>query len=377
MDSLASSIAFSKLVSTPIFYGKRTWPGGPSIQQNWLLPFSIIYYIAKNPSNSKVFQKLVQTCKFFFEKNPIIIVENLDTFEDGIKYHYCQNKLHECSQNNFQCYNIDLKMISTKIWITQGLYILKNIQNCIARIVRNNFRFEILSLAVVDNDIIFDDLKLLASFATRVLLWINSIKYKNGTNVMLDKILELFPSNIEYFFFWFRNDVPMVNASTMKNILKLQNLENLKTIKMHDCPDDLNVEDLSAFIKKFKNTKIFLAFAPNISQEYEEQLDSLIDEIIESDVPNRVIVYDGQDRGKLKIMINRFYLNDIVPLTITGEDEVQDLENNDEANAEDQHVENEPVVDDKLESDETESEAGSTCCIVFLFKRIKNFFKSK
>uniref|UniRef100_A0AC35FGT1 Uncharacterized protein n=1 Tax=Panagrolaimus sp. PS1159 TaxID=55785 RepID=A0AC35FGT1_9BILA len=73
---------------------------------------------------------------------------------------------------------------------------------------------------------------------------------------------------------------------------------------MLDCPDTLSIEDLSAFIKKFENTKIFIRFASNISQEYKEQLDSLIDNIIESG--NHLIEYDGQDEEKFEIMISRW-----------------------------------------------------------------------
>uniref|UniRef100_A0A914PKJ8 Uncharacterized protein n=1 Tax=Panagrolaimus davidi TaxID=227884 RepID=A0A914PKJ8_9BILA len=297
-------VAPSKLLPTPVFYGKRPWPGGPSIQQNWLLPDSMIFYIAKNPSSSKVYQKLVQTCKFFFEKNPIIIIPYL---------YRCKNSTKWCiSQNGYnRLIKIDLYTISTKIWITHNLFINKHIENCIATIVQKNFRFEILRLCVYDNDIIFDDLKVLASSAKRVSLRNNSIKYKNGTIVMLDEILRCFSRNIEYFSFRFRNDVSMVNASTMKNILKLQNLENLKCFYLHDCPDTLSVEDLSAFIKKFGNAKVRLDFDSNISEEYKEQLNSLICEIIESGVPNRVIKYDGQDEDKLEIMDSRFVRIDV------------------------------------------------------------------
>uniref|UniRef100_A0A914PET2 Uncharacterized protein n=1 Tax=Panagrolaimus davidi TaxID=227884 RepID=A0A914PET2_9BILA len=161
-------VASSKLVQTPIFYGKRAWPGGPSVQQNWSLPNSMIFYIAKNPSSSKVYQKLVQTCKFFFEKNPIIIIENLDTCENGTNYHISQNERLDCLENKFECcIKIDLNKLSTKIWITQGLFIRKHIQNSIATVVQRNFRYEILNLGVDDNDIIFDDLKVLASFANK------------------------------------------------------------------------------------------------------------------------------------------------------------------------------------------------------------------
>uniref|UniRef100_A0A914PG81 Uncharacterized protein n=1 Tax=Panagrolaimus davidi TaxID=227884 RepID=A0A914PG81_9BILA len=50
---------------------------GPNIRQTWSLPDSIIYYIAKNPSNAKAWQKLIQCCKYFFAKNPILVIDEL------------------------------------------------------------------------------------------------------------------------------------------------------------------------------------------------------------------------------------------------------------------------------------------------------------
>uniref|UniRef100_A0A914Q7T0 Uncharacterized protein n=1 Tax=Panagrolaimus davidi TaxID=227884 RepID=A0A914Q7T0_9BILA len=341
MDSLAHSVASSKIVSTPVFYGKRPWPGGPSIQQKWSLPNSMILYIAKNPSSSKVYQKLVQTCKFFFEKNPILIMANFDALENGTKCHITHNELRDCIDNNYECcINIDLNKLSTKIWITRDILIHTHIQNGIATILQKNFRFEILCLCVYDNDIVFDDLKVLVSFARSVYLFENSIKYKNGTTVMFDKILECLSTNIEFFSFQFRKDVSMVNASTIKNILKLQNLENLESFYLYECPDTLSIEDLSAFIKKFEYTKIFLHFASNISEEYKEQLDFLIDEIIESDVPDRVIAYNGQDEEKRKIMKSRFDNNGTTPFNIPDEDAENEEDDDDGFD-----VENEPVAD--------------------------------
>uniref|UniRef100_A0A914Q0Y4 Uncharacterized protein n=1 Tax=Panagrolaimus davidi TaxID=227884 RepID=A0A914Q0Y4_9BILA len=334
-------VASSKLVPAPIFYGKRAWPGGPSIQQNWSLPDSMIFYIAKNPSSSKVYQNLVQTCKFFFERNPIIIIAIMDALGDGTKFHISQNEHFECITHN--CIIIDLNKLSTKIWITQGLYIQNRMQNSIETIIQKNFRFEKLRLVVEDNDIIFDDLKVLVSFAKSVTLCENnSIKYKNGTIVMLDKILGCLSTNIEFFFVNFGEDVSVVNAnaSTMKNTLKLQNLENLKSLYLLKCPDTLNVEDLSAFIKKFEDTFIHLHFASNISQEYKEQLDSLIDTIIESDVPYHFIEYDGQDEEKLKIMNSRRFAYEDRD-DESDEDDVDALENNDGFD-----VDNEPDVDE-------------------------------
>uniref|UniRef100_A0A914P794 Uncharacterized protein n=1 Tax=Panagrolaimus davidi TaxID=227884 RepID=A0A914P794_9BILA len=364
MIKMDSSVDSSKLVSIPVFYGKRAWPGGPSIQQNWSLPNSMILYIAKNPTSPKVYQKLVQTCKFFFETHPIIIMAALTTFKNFSQYYISENG-HDL------CMKIDLNKLSTKIWITQGLFFYKRVENFAEHLLSKIFRCEVSTLGVFDNDIIFDDLKFLVSSAKNVALYRNSIKYKNGTTVMLDKVLECIPTNIEYFCFRIPKDVPMVNASTMSNILKLQNLENLKCFYLFGCPDTISIEDLSIFVKKFKNTQMCLAFDPYISPEYKEQLDSLVDQIIQSDVPNRRIEYDGQDEEKLEIMISRFDFSGISPFKIIKiKDEAEDLENNDGSD-----VETEPVADDKLESDGTESDAGSSCCIAFLCNKIKNFFK--
>uniref|UniRef100_A0AC34G2F0 Uncharacterized protein n=1 Tax=Panagrolaimus sp. ES5 TaxID=591445 RepID=A0AC34G2F0_9BILA len=56
-------------------------------KQNWSLSDSIIYYMAKNPKNANIYLKLVKSCKHFFVKNPIIIVERLlRNFDEKYKW---------------------------------------------------------------------------------------------------------------------------------------------------------------------------------------------------------------------------------------------------------------------------------------------------
>uniref|UniRef100_A0A914PD70 Uncharacterized protein n=1 Tax=Panagrolaimus davidi TaxID=227884 RepID=A0A914PD70_9BILA len=88
----------------------------------------------------------------------------------------------------------------------------------------------------------------------------------------------------------------------MGNILKLQNLKNLELFTFHDIPESLNIRDLSVFIKKYKDVEIEVSFNENIFNNYKNQLDALIDEIIESEVPGHLIIYGGQDEKKLEIM---------------------------------------------------------------------------
>uniref|UniRef100_A0A914NYV3 Uncharacterized protein n=1 Tax=Panagrolaimus davidi TaxID=227884 RepID=A0A914NYV3_9BILA len=91
----------------------------------------------------------------------------------------------------------------------------------------------------------------------------------------------------------------------MGNILKLQNLKNLESLSLQHFPESLNIQDLSAFLKKYKNVEIEFFFDVNISDGYKNRLDALIDEIIESEVLGRRIRYNDQDEKKLKIMNSR------------------------------------------------------------------------
>uniref|UniRef100_A0AC34FM67 Uncharacterized protein n=1 Tax=Panagrolaimus sp. ES5 TaxID=591445 RepID=A0AC34FM67_9BILA len=68
--------------------GKIVWSGGPSLKQYFNLPESVMYYIAMNPSTPEVYLKLIQSCKYFFEKNPILVVA--DIYDDTT---FCFNAL--------------------------------------------------------------------------------------------------------------------------------------------------------------------------------------------------------------------------------------------------------------------------------------------
>uniref|UniRef100_A0AC35F904 Uncharacterized protein n=1 Tax=Panagrolaimus sp. PS1159 TaxID=55785 RepID=A0AC35F904_9BILA len=56
---------------------------------------------------------------------------------------------------------------------------------------------------------------------------------------------------------------------------------------------------------EYEHVKIIFGFNENISDDYKNHLDALIDEIIESKSTNRLIAYHGQDKGKYEIMQRR------------------------------------------------------------------------
>ena len=51
------------------------------ISQRFSLPQSIIFYMAKNPKSGIGLKKLIETCKYFYLKNPVIVAEGIEIYE--------------------------------------------------------------------------------------------------------------------------------------------------------------------------------------------------------------------------------------------------------------------------------------------------------
>uniref|UniRef100_A0AC35FCQ5 Uncharacterized protein n=1 Tax=Panagrolaimus sp. PS1159 TaxID=55785 RepID=A0AC35FCQ5_9BILA len=198
------------------------------------------------------------------------------------------------------CVKIDIAKLSSKIWLREELDMAYGPKNFTSVVCSKLYQCEINRLDIWNNVIMFDDLQLLTSSAKQIILWRNSITYNDGKPVLLDKILESSPV-VTRFFFSFDDDDSTVNVS-MKSILKLKNLGKIECAGLGNLPESLSVEDISAFFK------VALFFNENMSEEYKDQLDAFIDEIIESKSPNRIIAYAGQDEEKQEIMKSRVFL---------------------------------------------------------------------
>uniref|UniRef100_A0A914PF00 Ribosomal protein S2 n=1 Tax=Panagrolaimus davidi TaxID=227884 RepID=A0A914PF00_9BILA len=146
--------------------------------QNFSLPNSIIYYIARNPKSSKSYQKWIKVCKYFFAKNPILIINSLRFGE-----------------------KLPQKILSTKsnikIWITGGFLVNPLLPNeTFQKLFSSIFlkiycKSEILRLCLFDISLTFDEFKFLSSSAEAINLNNVSIKYQNGKDVELEKIVEI------------------------------------------------------------------------------------------------------------------------------------------------------------------------------------------
>uniref|UniRef100_A0AC34FF93 Uncharacterized protein n=1 Tax=Panagrolaimus sp. ES5 TaxID=591445 RepID=A0AC34FF93_9BILA len=409
MDASTSSFDGAK---PKMINGKIVWSGGPSCKQHFSLPISIIYYMATNPSTPKVYQKLIQSCKYFFEKNPILVAANMygktklclneacdgDSEDDNDDEEYAKSdcctdidlnkllskiwltskleltrenistftsliypKLYQCKTINLRlyydiilfndfkscapfltdiylqgvviknneksvmldkileivpniknfhlngksCIDIDLKKLLTPIWVTNDIALDSvNISSFASSIYPKLYRWKKISLNVNIDVIQYNDFKSCSMFLIDIAIQLVKIIDDVGKVVMLDKTLEICP-NVQNFEYYDRESSSMINAATMKKICKLKHLYRLKSFDLY-IPEVFNVEDISTFVKGHLNTKIYLDFNGEISEEYKLQLDALVDTIIKSEAAKHLIAYDGQTEEKWKIMNDRY-----------------------------------------------------------------------
>uniref|UniRef100_A0AC34F7U9 Uncharacterized protein n=1 Tax=Panagrolaimus sp. ES5 TaxID=591445 RepID=A0AC34F7U9_9BILA len=98
----------------------------------------------------------------------------------------------------------------------------------------------------------------------------------------------------------------LVNASTLANLVKQPHFKQLLSLGLYRIPEIFAVENLLSFLNDVKEKKIDFTFAFGLSQEYTEDLHDLVDVLMESEVPNHIIRYRGQNPEKSLIIELRY-----------------------------------------------------------------------
>ena len=163
-----------------------------SIQnQRFSLPEIIVYYLAKNPTSSKLWKKLIQTCKYFYSKNQILVVSDLCETGDSA------NKFWNVSSDVWRPrINFDLQNGSFKLWISNSLSVdTYDTPDRISSLFQKVYRFDLKVVDLYNVSITFDEFKCLTSSNTLVYLnFVNVVmKHADGSLVNLIQILERIP----------------------------------------------------------------------------------------------------------------------------------------------------------------------------------------
>jgi hypothetical protein len=236
--------------------------------QDFAIPGSLMHYIAKNPLSPKVYQKLIKTCKFFFVKNPVLVLSNL---------YYAKNGWVTWSNGNRT--KVDLKNGLEKYWVADYFGACSSRVSVASSIVPRISRCNIQRLSLATQIISYNDLMILPKDVED--LTMNKVFVKNDVTffVTMDKIFDLFPKVKRFFYTCTQRTPDMVNE-TFGKFLKNPNFLALDVFTCCRVSDNFDIEAFYSYMESNNHTKINLKFADNISVALKNRLEQIVDEII-------------------------------------------------------------------------------------------------
>uniref|UniRef100_A0A914PUX0 Uncharacterized protein n=1 Tax=Panagrolaimus davidi TaxID=227884 RepID=A0A914PUX0_9BILA len=208
-------------------------------RQLFALPDPIMEYIAKNPQFAEHYQKMINSCKYFFIKNSILVISDL--------FYNSGNGWEMKSSISGGLKKIDMNKLSSKLWITDYLRVnaTTSDKNVLLSIIPKIDKCQAERLDIFKQEIVYEELDILGKFAKDVYLYGSVVKYQNGKNVELEKIVKAFPEATDIF-------CPLdsiISAKTVKELLKLPNFSKLNSLNIINIPEDFDIESFFVFIK--------------------------------------------------------------------------------------------------------------------------------
>uniref|UniRef100_A0A914Q4R4 Uncharacterized protein n=1 Tax=Panagrolaimus davidi TaxID=227884 RepID=A0A914Q4R4_9BILA len=268
------------------------------------MPDSLVYYIAKNPTTWKMYQKMVKTCKYFFIKNPILVIDQRLCLSIARSYYYKY-------EPTFIQTPYDIKQTKSKLWIAHDLTVGYSViaetkyPNFLTSIIPKLYRCDVRVLSLHNQVISYFDLPLLTSSAEKVYFNQVVVKHKDGSSVEVQKIVEI-ASNATRIHIAH----PTITTETMEKLLKIPHFLSLRDFAIENVPQVFDMEAFYAHMKKNKATIFHLFFDESISDAYMKRLDEITDEIIatkEFDYEPVLFRFRGLDDEREK-KLNDIYL---------------------------------------------------------------------
>ena len=105
--------------------------------QAFNLPYGMMTFVTQKNANHVVYSKLITTCKHFFAKNPLLMVEDVFYSQCSLDYNMLfKNKGISLSLESLQA-------SKSKLWITQQITFLRSqVKIAASNIVKKLYRFD-------------------------------------------------------------------------------------------------------------------------------------------------------------------------------------------------------------------------------------------
>uniref|UniRef100_A0A914PQR3 Uncharacterized protein n=1 Tax=Panagrolaimus davidi TaxID=227884 RepID=A0A914PQR3_9BILA len=133
----------------------------------------------------------------------------------------------------------------------------------------------------------FNDLMIIASKCEMLYLWCvafyETVPKTEETAVSLEAIFKALPNVKAFTYFLPDNSINIITTKTAEELLKIPHFLSLDEFTIKEINEIFDIESFYGHIKKNKNTKINLYFSDQISEEYKTQLQTIVDQILETE----------------------------------------------------------------------------------------------
>uniref|UniRef100_A0A914P670 Uncharacterized protein n=1 Tax=Panagrolaimus davidi TaxID=227884 RepID=A0A914P670_9BILA len=233
---------------------------------------------------------MIQTCKYFFIKNPIIISPN---------YPYSLDLDKSC----FGKTQFDFSQLICKYRITENF----NITSILIKLYKCNAKKVTLKNKVIS----LNDLSKFTKNAEDICFERVNVKDSDGSIVPFEKIFEAF-INAKSFEFSSNSTLPNFTSKTFNELLKIPHFSKLQSMNLNNTPEVFDIKNFCVYMKENKTTKFYLGFDKSVSALYKNRLEKIIDEILSTNIFNYkppFIDFDGLEKGKKFRLYNLEYGN--------------------------------------------------------------------
>uniref|UniRef100_A0A914R1N3 Uncharacterized protein n=1 Tax=Panagrolaimus davidi TaxID=227884 RepID=A0A914R1N3_9BILA len=101
--------------------------------------------------------------------------------------------------------------------------------------------------------------------------------------ISLEAILKALPNLKTFKYYLPNNSLNIITTKTSEELLKIPHFLSLDEFEIKNIPEIVDITCFYGHIKKNKKTKIYLVFSDQISDEYKIQLQTILDEILETE----------------------------------------------------------------------------------------------
>uniref|UniRef100_A0AC34FDB9 Uncharacterized protein n=1 Tax=Panagrolaimus sp. ES5 TaxID=591445 RepID=A0AC34FDB9_9BILA len=270
-----------------------------ALRQVFSLPASIMYYVAKNPPSSEVYQKMIQSCKYFFIKNPSIVLRCLH-FSDKDGWRTCVKKrcLGPMENQNYRKIDLELDKIQSKIWVLCKLKIDSLNSTIASSAISKLYNRQFIEFKSFNQKIPFNEFLFISQSIEKLNFMKSTVYYQNGNEVPFEIIVSNLPQLKKIYFK--RLDSLYDDSKTVAELVKIPHFKNLKCISLTEIFESFDIDLFVKYLKQNTKTTIGLKFNDALSDGYKEKLQAFTDEVLEAEMPRAYlppsIIFDGQFR---------------------------------------------------------------------------------